>query len=42
MIAYVIACLMGVAIGIVVAKVTDWVLPISSDEEYSTDEQKKP
>ena len=27
MIAYVIACLMGVAIGIVVAKITDWILP---------------
>ena len=32
MIAYVIACLMGVAIGIVIAKVTDWVLPVEEDE----------
>lgn len=33
MIAYVIACLMGVVIGIVVAKVTDWVLPVEEDDE---------
>ncbi len=33
MIAYVIACLMGVAIGIVVAKVTDWVLPVEEDDQ---------
>lgn len=32
MIAYVIACLMGVAIGILVAKITDWVLPVEEDE----------
>ena len=32
MIAYVIACLMGVAIGIVVAKITDWVLPVEEDD----------
>lgn len=33
MIAYVIAILMGVAIGIVIAKVTDWVLPDEYDEQ---------
>ena len=33
MIAYVIACLMGVAIGIVIAKVTDWVLPVEEDDQ---------
>ena len=32
MIAYVIACLMGVAVGIVIAKVTDWVLPVEEDD----------
>ena len=36
MIAYVIACLMGVAIGIVIAKVTDWVLPVEGDEDKNT------
>ena len=33
MIAYVIACLMGVTIGIVIAKVTDWVLPVEEDDQ---------
>lgn len=32
MIAYVIACLMGMAIGVVVAKITDWVLPVEEAE----------
>lgn len=32
MIAYVIAILLGVAVGIVVGKVTDWILPVEDDE----------
>lgn len=31
--AYIIAILMGVAIGILVAKVTDWVLPVEDDDQ---------
>lgn len=34
MIAYVIDCLMGVAIGIVVAKITDWLLPEEAEDEH--------